>query len=83
MVAAAFKDVYFLGCFILVLFISDDIAKESLSFLPGAVCTSGKGRGILCKPPGAIAMHVQEHLAAELFAWSVQISRLPAGYCYK
>lgn len=32
MVAAAFKDVSFLGCFILVLFISGDIAQESLSF---------------------------------------------------
>lgn len=83
MVAAAFKAVSFLGCFVSGLAISGDIAEESLSFLPGAVCASGEGQGFLCKPPGATAMHVQEHLAAELFARSVQISHLPAGSRYK
>lgn len=34
MVVAAFKDVFFLGCFVLVLFILGDIAQESLSFPP-------------------------------------------------
>ena len=60
MVAAAFKDVSFLGCFISLLFVSGDIAKQLLSSLPGAVCTFGEGWGFLGKPPGAIAVHVQE-----------------------
>lgn len=83
MVAAAFKDVSFLGWFVSVLFISGDIAKESPSFLPGAACASGVGRGFLCKALGATAMPVQEHLAAEFFAWSDQILHLPARSCFK
>lgn len=79
MAAAAFKDVSFLGCFVSVLFILGDIAEELLSFLPLAACASGEGRGFLCTPPRAIAVHIQGHLAAELFAWSVQISLLLAG----